>query len=262
MTAGLLRMLSRREVRGVIAHEIAHIRNRDVTIATVAAGLAAVISGIANALQFAALFGGSSDDDEGGGSIFGALALRAGGAACGAALVQMAISRSREYRRGRHGGPADRAIRRRWRARWSGCPVAAARIPGQVAAGDGQPLHRQPARRRPGRAVLDAPADGGADRAAARAASAAAGRREPMDLLFPFAEFWWVYAAFTAGVLVVLAVDLGVFHRQAHAVTFRESLAWSVVWVALALARQLRLLPLRAGPVSAPTSRRGSASSS
>jgi len=56
-----------------------------------------------------------------------------------------------------------------------------------------------------------------------------------VDLLFPFAEFWWVYAAFTAGVLVVLAVDLGVFHRQAHAVTFRESLAWSVVWVALAL---------------------------
>ena len=57
-----------------------------------------------------------------------------------------------------------------------------------------------------------------------------------MDLLFPFADYWWVYAAFTAGVLAVLAVDLGVFHRQAHAVTFRESLAWSAVWVALALA--------------------------
>ena len=57
-----------------------------------------------------------------------------------------------------------------------------------------------------------------------------------MELLFPFAEYWWVYAAFTAGVLVVLAVDLGVFHREAHAVTFRESLAWSMVWVALALA--------------------------
>jgi tellurite resistance protein TerC len=56
-----------------------------------------------------------------------------------------------------------------------------------------------------------------------------------MELLFPFAEYWWVYAAFTAGVLGVLAVDLGVFHRQAHAVTFRESLAWSIVWVALAL---------------------------
>jgi tellurite resistance protein TerC len=56
-----------------------------------------------------------------------------------------------------------------------------------------------------------------------------------MELLFPFADYWWVYAAFTVGVLVVLAVDLGVFHRQAHAVTFRESLAWSAVWVALAL---------------------------
>jgi tellurite resistance protein TerC len=57
-----------------------------------------------------------------------------------------------------------------------------------------------------------------------------------VDLLFPFAEYWWFYAAFTAGVLVVLAVDLGVFHRDAHAVTFRESLTWSVVWVGLALA--------------------------
>jgi tellurite resistance protein TerC len=57
-----------------------------------------------------------------------------------------------------------------------------------------------------------------------------------VDQLFPFADYWWFYAAFTAGVLAVLAVDLGVFHRSAHAVTFRESLAWSVVWVALALA--------------------------
>jgi tellurite resistance protein TerC len=56
-----------------------------------------------------------------------------------------------------------------------------------------------------------------------------------VDLLFPFADYWWFYAAFTAGVLGVLAVDLGVFHRSAHAVSFRESLAWSIVWVALAL---------------------------
>jgi heat shock protein HtpX len=96
VTSGLLRTLPRREVRGVIAHEIAHIRNRDITIATVAAGLAAVISGIANALQFGALFGGSSDDEEGGGSVFGAL-LFAFVAPIGALLVQMAISRSREY---------------------------------------------------------------------------------------------------------------------------------------------------------------------
>lgn len=56
------------------------------------------------------------------------------------------------------------------------------------------------------------------------------------DLLFPFAEYWWFYAGFTGFVLVVLAVDLGVFHRDAHAVSFRESLAWSSVWVTLALA--------------------------
>ena len=96
VTTGLLRVLSRREVRGVVAHEIAHIRNRDVTIATVAAGLAAVISGIANALQFSAFFGGSSDDEEGGVSLLGGL-LFALVAPIAASLVQLAISRSREY---------------------------------------------------------------------------------------------------------------------------------------------------------------------
>ena len=57
-----------------------------------------------------------------------------------------------------------------------------------------------------------------------------------MELLFPFAAYWWLYAAFTAFVLFLLAVDLGVFHRHAHVVSFRESLAWSVVWVTVALA--------------------------
>jgi len=54
-------------------------------------------------------------------------------------------------------------------------------------------------------------------------------------MLFPFADFWWVYVAFTAFVVALLALDLGVFHRRPHVVTFRESLAWSIVWVALAL---------------------------
>jgi tellurite resistance protein TerC len=54
--------------------------------------------------------------------------------------------------------------------------------------------------------------------------------------LFPFAESWWLYAAFTGGVLVLLAVDLGVFHRDAHEVGFREAAAWSAVWITLALA--------------------------
>ena len=57
-----------------------------------------------------------------------------------------------------------------------------------------------------------------------------------MDVsLFPFAEYWWFYAAFTGFVLLMLALDLGVFHRKAHEVKFREAAVWSVVWVALAL---------------------------
>lgn len=54
--------------------------------------------------------------------------------------------------------------------------------------------------------------------------------------LFPFAEYWWAYAGFTAGVLVLLALDLGVFHRTAHEVGPREAALWSLVWVTLALA--------------------------
>ena len=53
--------------------------------------------------------------------------------------------------------------------------------------------------------------------------------------LFPFVEYWWLYAGFTVFVLAMLALDLGVFHRDAHVVTFKESAAWSVVWVSLAL---------------------------
>ena len=54
--------------------------------------------------------------------------------------------------------------------------------------------------------------------------------------LFPFADYWWFYAAFAGFVLLMLALDLGVFHRKAHTVTFREAGLWSVVWVTLALA--------------------------
>ena len=57
---------------------------------------------------------------------------------------------------------------------------------------------------------------------------------EPV-LLFPFGEYWWFYAAFLALVLVLLSLDLGVFHRRAHAVSFKEAATWTVVWIALAL---------------------------
>jgi tellurite resistance protein TerC len=57
-----------------------------------------------------------------------------------------------------------------------------------------------------------------------------------MDVdLFPFAQYWWAYLAFTGFVLFLLALDLGVFHRKSHEVSFREAAAWSAVWVALSL---------------------------
>lgn len=94
VTDGLMRRLSDREVRGVIAHEIAHIKNRDILVASVAAMLAAIVAYIANAFQFMALFGGSSDEE--GGSPAGGLVM-ALLAPIGATVVQLAISRSREY---------------------------------------------------------------------------------------------------------------------------------------------------------------------
>lgn len=53
--------------------------------------------------------------------------------------------------------------------------------------------------------------------------------------LFPFAEYWWFYVAFTGFVVALLALDLGVFHRKAHEVSFREATTWTVVWIGLAL---------------------------
>ncbi len=55
-------------------------------------------------------------------------------------------------------------------------------------------------------------------------------------LFFPLADYWWFYGGFTVFVLLLLALDLGVFHREAHEVDFKEAATWSVVWMALALA--------------------------
>ena len=64
--------------------------------------------------------------------------------------------------------------------------------------------------------------------------------------LFPFGEYWWFYVGFLLLVFVLLALDLGVFHRKAHAVSIREAAAWTVVWVTLALLFNVALLPLHA----------------
>ena len=98
-TTGLLAMLDRDEIRGVMAHELAHVKNRDTLTMTVTATIAGAISALAN---FAFFFGGSREDDERPGGIIGAIAL-AILAPIAAMLVQMAISRSREYEADRVG---------------------------------------------------------------------------------------------------------------------------------------------------------------
>ena len=99
VTEGILRLLSPEELKGVLAHEIAHIANRDILIQTVAGVMASTIVSIANFMQFAAIFGmgRSSEDGEGGGSNPLMAIVLAILAPIAASLIQFAISRSREY---------------------------------------------------------------------------------------------------------------------------------------------------------------------
>lgn len=98
VTDGIMRLLTPEELRGVLAHEIGHIANRDILIQTVASVLGSAIVSIANMMQFAAIFGGgrSEDGESSGPGLLGGLLL-AILAPIAAALIQMAISRSREY---------------------------------------------------------------------------------------------------------------------------------------------------------------------
>lgn len=98
-TEGVLRILSPEELEGVMAHELAHVQNRDILVGTIAATFAGAISMIGSMLQWGAMLGtGRSDDEEGGGigSMIGSLAM-AIIAPIAAMLIQMAVSRSREY---------------------------------------------------------------------------------------------------------------------------------------------------------------------
>ncbi|MBN2126007.1 MAG: zinc metalloprotease HtpX [Deltaproteobacteria bacterium] len=98
VTEGLLRFMDREEVEGVLSHEMAHIKNRDILIGSIAATMAGAVMIIANMARWTAIFGGASGDDEEGGG-FGALGmiLLSILAPLAAMLIQMAISRSREY---------------------------------------------------------------------------------------------------------------------------------------------------------------------
>src|SRR5688572_19272082 len=95
VTDGIIRLLSRQELRGVLAHELSHVKNRDTLISAIAATLAGVILMVARMAQFAALFGGRRDDREGASGL--ELLVMVVVAPLAAMLIQMAVSRSREY---------------------------------------------------------------------------------------------------------------------------------------------------------------------
>ncbi len=144
VTEGLLQVCTWDEVRGVLAHELAHVRNRDILIGSVAAAVATGISFAANMAMWGAMFGGGRDDDDGANPLV--LLLTALLAPIAASLLQMAISRSRRVR----GRPHRRPPRRQRRAARPG----PREVGGVLQAGTdercparAQPLHRQPAGR-------------------------------------------------------------------------------------------------------------------
>jgi len=99
VTSGILRILSKDELMGVIGHELSHVKHRDILVSTIAATMAGAIAMIARVAQFGALFGGgrSSEDEGGGGGNFLSVLIFSIVGSFAAMLIQLAISRSREY---------------------------------------------------------------------------------------------------------------------------------------------------------------------
>jgi heat shock protein HtpX len=97
VTEGLLQVMDREEIMGVLSHELAHVKNRDILIGSIAATMAGAIMILASVARWTAFLGGGSDDDEGGGLGAVGLIVMSILAPIAAILVQMAISRSREY---------------------------------------------------------------------------------------------------------------------------------------------------------------------
>ena len=97
VTQGLLNVMDREEVMGVLAHELAHVKNRDILIGTVAATMAGAIMILASMARWSAIFGGGNQDDDEGGLGGIGLILMSVIAPLAAMVIQMAVSRSREY---------------------------------------------------------------------------------------------------------------------------------------------------------------------
>jgi heat shock protein HtpX len=97
VTTGIKRLLNEEELKGVLAHELSHIRHRDILIGTVAATIAGAISWIATMARWGAMFGGGDDREGGGAAQLVAMLVLTTLASIAALLIQMAISRSREY---------------------------------------------------------------------------------------------------------------------------------------------------------------------
>ncbi|MBI3303925.1 MAG: zinc metalloprotease HtpX [Deltaproteobacteria bacterium] len=134
VTEGILRLMNERELTGVLAHELSHVKNRDILISSIAATLAGVIMMIARMAQFGAMFGGMSrnDEREGGGGAIGLLVM-AIVAPLAATIIQLAISRTREYAADETG------------ARTSGDPLGLASALGKLGAASEQvPLDASP----------------------------------------------------------------------------------------------------------------------
>lgn len=133
VTEGILRLMNERELTGVLAHELSHVQNRDILISSIAATLAGVVMMVANMARWAAFFGGMNRDDrEGGGGIIGLIAMSIL-APIAAAIIQMAISRTREYEADASG------------ARMSGDPLGLASALGKLgAASERIPLDASP----------------------------------------------------------------------------------------------------------------------
>ena len=158
-TTGLLQRLTRDEVAGVMAHELAHVQNRDTLTMTITATLAGAISMLGN---FAFFFGGNRDNNNPLGFVGVLVAMIV--APLAAMLVQMAISRTREYAADRRGAEISRRSRCRWPRRSTRSPAAAEQHPQsrrRAQSGDGASVHHQSAvGRAHGQSVLDPPEHG------------------------------------------------------------------------------------------------------